>query len=237
MLLSAHRPENHKGVVPFQIHSKEEESVCLIAIVTEGSQEELCYLHSLQKRFEAQYGKKLIIHYLNDLIDTAICKVETQASHPLRRLKLMDEYISLHNPDFKRYPDEAWIVCDRDDQSFKSDQYDEVMRYCSSHSVRFVVSNPSFQLWLLFHHDSWLRETLYEDGLTSPERLSLIERRLKCIYPFYRHGSLNFSHFASLVEDAVLHSSAYCADIKKLKFEVGTNFAQLVVSLKNRYEG
>ncbi len=235
MLLSAHRPQHQKGVVSFQVHSREEESIYLIAIVTEGSREELTYLRSLQECWEVQYGKKIVIHYLNDLIAPEIYQVEEQASHPLRRLNLMKEYLSLHNPDFQRYPDEAWLVCDRDDQSFKSEQYDELEQYCSSHAIQLVVSNPAFQLWLLFHHDSWLRESLFEDGLTSPQRLSIIERRLKCIYPYYHHGSLNFNHFAPKIDKAEQNSSAYCVNIKELKQDVGTNFAKLVVSLRNRY--
>ena len=68
MLLSTHRPQNRIGEVSFRPHSREEELVRLIAIVTEGSKEELVYLKSYIETLEKRYNKHVQIHFINDFI-------------------------------------------------------------------------------------------------------------------------------------------------------------------------
>lgn len=235
MLLSAHRPQNRIGEVSFRPHSREEELVRLIAIVTEGSKEELVYLKSYIETLEKRYNKHVQIHFINDFIHPDIWDSEQKASHPLRRLELLKEYLFRVNPDFQQYPDESWLVCDRDDQSFKEEQYDEIAMYCTTHQIRLAISNPAFQLWLLFHFDSWLREDIFEDELNSPQRLEKIERRLKQILPYYHHGNLVFGNYANRIKQAIQNSCKYCTNINQLKTEIGTNFSLLIRSIEKCY--
>lgn len=229
------RPKTHIGQPSIIPESKEEEPLRLIVIVTEGSVEELKYLKAFNNNLELKNGKKGNIIFLNDHINEDILVTEEKASHPKRRLILMKELLSLKNLEYSQYPDEAWLVCDRDEQSFSSVQYDEVLKECEMLRINLVISNPAFQLWLLFHFDAWLREFLYEDGLSNVQRLALIEKRLKCILPNYRHGDLCVSHFIHLVDLAVENSRNYCMDLLKLKNETGTNFAEIINSLYRCY--
>ena len=230
MLLSK-RPKTHIGKTQVIPQSVEEESLRFIAIVTEGSVEELAYLKGYQSS-KAPIGRERRIYFLNDYINEEILAEEKTASHPLRRLELMKELLSLKNPDFSSYPDEAWQVCDRDEQSFSCDQYDELLMECDRLNINLIVSNPAFQIWLLFHFDAWLKDALFEDGINSSRRLSIIERRLKFLLPGYQHGHLLFSRFKHRIDTAIANSRRYCTDVYTLKEECGTNFAQLMDSLR-----
>lgn len=236
MLVSSHRPQHRIGQPSFTPHSLEEEPVRVIAIVTEGSKEELQYLQAFYVRLEEQSDKHVSVHFLNELILEERLATEERASHPLRRLELMKDFLSIHNPDYRHYPDEAWIVCDRDMQSFRVEEYEEVYGYCFLHSIGMIVSNPAFQVWLLFHYDRWLPDCLYEDGLSSKGILTRIERRLKKKMPKYKHGTLEFSCLATRVQKVMLNSSYYPTNIADLKKEIGTNFSDLVQSLVDCYQ-
>ncbi len=233
MKLASLRPQTQKGQTVLHPQQVEEEPVRFIAIVTEGSKEELAYLKGYCSHLQQKgWVCKGQILYLNDSIRPDIYNKEIQASHPKRRMELMKELLSQKNPDFLYRPEEAWMVCDRDDGSFHVDQYEEVYEVCQQEGIHWVVSNPAFQLWLLLHYDSWLSDRLFEDGLSSKARVDIIERRLKVLLPAYRHGSLNFSFLASKVERAKENSRRYCTDVEHLKDEVGTNFAPLMDALR-----
>ncbi|EJX09596.1 hypothetical protein EVA_02296, partial [gut metagenome] len=150
MKLASLRPQTQKGQTVLHPQQVEEEPVRFIAIVTEGSKEELAYLKGycfhLQQKGWVCKGQIL---YLNDSIRPDIYNKEIQASHPKRRMELMKELLSQKNPDFLYRPEEAWMVCDRDDGSFHVDQYEEVYEVCQQEGIHWVVSNPAFQLWLL----------------------------------------------------------------------------------------
>lgn len=236
MVKSSHRPQNKLGQLSFTPHSQDEEIVRVIAIVTEGSKEEIQYLKGVYEQLKSKSNKHIKVYFLNELINSECLIFEERASHPLRRLELMKNYLSMHNPDYHHYPDEAWIVCDRDSKSFREQEYEEVASYCKASSIGMIVSNPAFQVWLLFHYDSWLSDRLYEDGLSSKVILRRIERRLKKVLPRYKHGSLEFACFATCVDKAIKNSSQYPMSIDRLKTDIGTNFAKLVQSLQNSYQ-
>lgn len=231
------RPQTDVNKTSFQANSTDEGGVFIISIVTEGSKEEEAYLRGAQDYLTKRKSQKVIIQFINnDIVDK---EKETRASHPMRRLELMIERVEKTNPYYKDYPDEFWLVCDRDDGSFSAEQYIEVLKICEAYKIKLVISNPAFQLWLLFHFDSWLREGIFEDGLRQSEILGLIEKRLKkCLRNKggYKHGTLVFSPFGSRIESAISNSKRYCTDIEKLKTELGTNFSELIESIKKNCE-
>ena len=48
--------------------------------------------------------------------------------------------------------DELWVVVDRDKQTWKEKMLSEIALYChQDNNLRFCVSNPCFELWLLLH--------------------------------------------------------------------------------------
>lgn len=220
------RPQTQIGKTEYIPNSINEKSIYVIAIVTEGSVEELKYIKGFARDIEK--SPKLNIIYLNDLINDNIKSKLQHASHPKQRLKLMKEVLSMKNPDFEKRPNEAWMICDRDTKSFKEEEYDDICKQCSSTGINLVISNPAFQLWLLFHFDSWLREYLYEDNLSSKEVISIIEHRLRQKLKGYQHGNINFAKYGNRVQRAIINSRNYCTDIFKLKYEFGTNMADLI---------
>lgn len=231
-MLLQNRPQNKINVPAFIPHSEDELSVFMIAIVTEGSVEELEYIKGFEQKLRSMNICNMHILYINDCISDMIWRTEERASHPKRRLELMKELLLLKNPDFQHYPDEAWMICDRDQGSFSEMQYEELIQECDKLKIRLVISNPAFQIWLLFHFESWLREHCFEDELTPNKLLNLIEKRLgKCIGG-YKHGNLDFALYTSYVDNAVNNSRLFCTDLLLLKDEIGTNFADLVDSLK-----
>lgn len=233
-MLLQNRPQNRINIPAFVPQSEEELPVFLIAIVTEGSIEELNYIKGFECKQRSIKMCNMRILFLNDHINDEIWETEEKASHPKRRLELMKELLLQKNPTFQQYPDEAWMICDRDKGSFSDMQYDELIQECGKWKIRLVISNPAFQIWLLFHFDTWLREHCYEDGLKVNQLLTLIEKRLKKCAKGYKHGNLDFAVFSSHVDDAINNSRLFCTDLLLLKEEIGTNFSDLISSLKKR---
>ena len=75
------------------------------------------------------------------------------------KIRKKDEY------EFDKYPeDEFWIITDvdknwsediidsRDKKSYK-DEWNEAITMCDRENYRYVISNPTFEIWLLLHHD------------------------------------------------------------------------------------
>lgn len=47
--------------------------------------------------------------------------------------------------------DQLCIVVDRDKNSFTNEQYDKLLKAEKNEEIRFCVSNPCFEFWLLLH--------------------------------------------------------------------------------------
>lgn len=230
------RMVSQPGVPGYKPESEEVGSVFSIAIVTEGSKEELIYLRHIKALCEER-GSSVAhtkIDFVND--EYASPKAAVSESNPMHRLNALLEHLGVTNPDFKEFKtDEAWLVCDRDDGSFTEAQYDDVLRLCEQHDIRWVVSNPAFQLWLLFHFTDTLDGLALEECQTSVDRRVRIEGELKKYVDDYKHGTLNVFDFEDCIEDAVVNSRKYCTELAQLKHDVGTNFADLIDSLRKRF--
>ena len=123
---------------------EKEATTYTMCIVTEGDVEELSYIKGYFKTFLS--NSNIIPQYVNDSLDNK----EKHASHPKRRLAALKRYRASVHPNWKEYPDDiTWLVCDRDAQSFKESQYDDVLVDCKKERIELIISNPSFQLWLL----------------------------------------------------------------------------------------
>ncbi len=226
------RPQTNVNKASYTNDSFEEKSIFIISIVTEGSKEEQEYIKGYYNYLYPQGKDNINIEWINEhIIDK---KKEEKASHPLRRLELMKERLSRKNPHYKEYPDEAWLVCDRDDGSFTEEQYDKLLNECKDAKIQIIMSNPAFQVWLLLHYDRWLSDRIFEDGLSSSNILKIIECRLKHHINGYSHGKIDISRFSQKVDVALTNSTRYCSDIEKLKKEIGTNFSLLINSIKEK---
>lgn len=87
----------------------------------------------------------------------------------------------------------------------------------------------------MFHFTDALVNLGLEECRTSVDRKVRIEAELKKYVDDYRHGTLNVFEYEENIEDAVVNSRKFCTDLSRLKYDVGTNFADLVDSLRKRF--
>lgn len=205
---------------------EKEATTYTMCIVTEGDVEELSYIKGYFKTFLS--NSNIIPQYVNDSLDSK----EKHASHPKRRLNALKRFRASVHPNWKEYPDDiTWLVCDRDAQSFKESQYDDVLVDCKKERIELIISNPSFQLWLLMHFvDAIDIDALNKNGI-SPKQIKYIEKEIRK-HIAYQHGKLNFSVFKDNIDNAVSVSKTLPTDLNELKTLCGTNFAMLIEKLK-----
>lgn len=232
------RPINTIGLSNFKLDSEDEEAVFWVTIITEGSKEEPNYIEFYKEWLSERGLLHKNIRCLNKINEE--CGTN---SHPLSRYELLKSILQQKDPNYSAYSNDAWVVCDRDERSFKEDQYDLLMEKCKLDKINLVVSNPAFQLWILFHFDSWIREQYYNDDYNNLDRLSFIEKRIRTCLKLvpaskigYSHGNMPLSLFQILctrIDGSIQNSKKYTTDVKSLKSELGTNFADLIEAIRN----
>lgn len=220
------------GKPSYTPNDEKEATTYTMCIVTEGDVEELEYIKGFFRKFLD--NNKITPKYVNDSF--ANDDKEKHASHPQRRLAALKRFRASVHPNWKEYPDDiSWLVCDRDSQSFKESQYDEVLNDCNNEKVKLIISNPAFQLWLLMHLVSTIDIDALNKNSTSPNQRKYIEKEIRKHIP-YQHGKLNFSVFEDKVDNAVSVSKTLPTDLIELKTQCGTNFAMLIETLKQYAE-
>lgn len=201
-----------------------------IAIIAEGK-EECIYLDYIKSIVNEADTVKLNIEILNHYYNKE--KTALSESHPLRRLDALKEWsdtiqkISLTD-------DEEWIICDRDNGSFTNDQYDELLADAETLGIHVIVSNPAFQIWLLFHFVKDITPLRLDDYPKSKDRLKIVESELKKYVVGYKHGSLEMDPFSEHIRDAMDNSQSDTQDLKELKRSSGTNFRNLLCSIQDK---
>ena len=194
-------------------------SLAFIVYLGEG-QEESQYLEMLSK------GKENMIDVFKYYLNT---QQRITWSHPQHRYKALIEFLESDCSDFSPHLDKAFLISDRDSQSFKATQYDEVLKNCEDKGIIWIVSNPSFQLWLLFHFTDEIKSLDLENVNGCKKQIEKIETHIKAFSPQgYTHGVLKQSVFKPHIEDAIKNSEQYCLSVKDLKENIGTNFSELV---------
>lgn len=111
-------------------------SARLVVIAAEGYETEIIYFEAVKARFRAPNVHVEILRREKD--------GESSPEHVYDQVRgFMNEY-RLEDDD------ELWVVTDRDRWTAK--MLSGVARYCAqSKYLRFCVSNPCFELWLLLH--------------------------------------------------------------------------------------
>lgn len=98
-----------------------------------------------------------------DKILMALADCEDISDQDLQRIQ---DLLLVYDP----LSDHVYLITDRDRQSFKEDQYDQVTEKCSANQIRFCPTNPCFEFWLLLH----LRPVRAEE-----KELCLMNRKVK----------------------------------------------------------
>jgi hypothetical protein len=122
-------------IIPPRIRRRGHRDARLIVVATEGTLTEKCY-------FEA-----LVTRYPNPRIHVEVLDRLDTASDPQHVIALLDEFRK--NYPFKKGYDELWLVIDID--RWRTRQLSQVAERCAQNHYRMAVSNPCFEIWLLFH--------------------------------------------------------------------------------------
>lgn len=219
------------GVSAFKSNSTPTVSLFLIVVITEGIKEEVIYLNKVKQICEKNRVTDFKIVILNDYYDS-----ETKAraqSHPLKRLDALEEWRNKYKDTLSK-GDEEWLICDRDNPSFKKEQYEKVLQRTSKESIHFIVSNPAFQIWLLMHFTADISSLDLDSYEKSKKRLDIVEKELKKYVAGYKHGSLSMIHFVAHIRDAINNSKNNPTASKDLEYLSGSNFGDLLESIESK---
>lgn len=138
--------------------------------------------------------------------------------------------------DYNPKIDKINLIIDRDKNSFKDFQYDNLLKDCQDRNISLYVSNPSFEVWLLMHFDEF--DDLDFDKLLENKRVGTSKNARKYADKMlseisgYDKTNLNFSKFVDKIDIAIEREKKYCEDIKELKSNVGSNVGILITELR-----
>ena len=221
------------GLTDYTSDSTVMHSALFIIIATEGSNEEIEYVKYVKSLMKAKSSESFEIVILNEFVTDD--KVRIGASNPRQRLDMMLDWkhrqLSILGTDVV---DEDWLICDRDDASFTEQQYDQVLQISQHNNIRVIVSNPAFQLWLLFHFVDSIDGLNLDSLTTSRERLNIVESELIAHVSDYVHGTIDMTKFCDFINDAINNSRKYSLDPTELKTKCGSNFADLLIDIQDK---
>ncbi len=185
--------------------------------------------HTERKYFEGVKDKKSQLNIV-DYIEIEIFK----KSHPdlSNPLKILDELRGI--ADSKGIDaNEICLVVDRDPGSFTDSQYEEVVGKCEKEGYSLYLSNPNFEIWLLFH---FLIEKLTLNDVEAFLKDSReVEKMLQAFLiekGYSRKQSFNkkilFLHYIEEVRKAIDNAKLYKTETSELKDGLGSSVYKLL---------
>ncbi len=136
----------------------------IIFISCEGCVTEEEYFRCVQKLYNSVKTRIQIISVIEDVISTPPKKRTSEQiqlaskNRPLQLVRRIDQFKEKEDDmyQFALHPDdEFWVIADVDDHKSDLwiDEWNEALRDCREKSYGIAISNPSFEIWLLLHHD------------------------------------------------------------------------------------
>ncbi len=133
-------------------------------VVTEGTVTEVQYLQMLQQELPR---------------DAASLKLIGEGADPLRVVKR-----ALRE---RKGDDYSWTVCLVDCD--KHETLQEALRLASQENIQVLVSNPCFELWLLWHLEDWHRYSSSRDVQARLAKLKVLQdKSLTSSFPIGRYA-------------------------------------------------
>lgn len=128
---------------------------------------------------------------------------------------------------------EVCLIVDRDSKSFTEEQYAIVLKGCQENRFNLYLSNPNFELWLLFH---FLQKKLsFQEEIKFLSQQGEVAKELQSYLVnsgFSRATKFNkkisFSHYADKILNAIFIAKKHETNIYKLKDNLGTNVYSLL---------
>ena len=122
--------------------------------------------------------------------------------------------------------DKICLVVDRDPNSFT--QYNEVLTLCRDNNVKFYITNPRFEFFLLLHNpgiDSLDKNKLFTDAD------NYLHVELRKLLGTYSKEKFNTKYFIDHIQDAINNEKNFCENVEQLENTLGSNVGLLLQEL------
>ena len=196
----------------------------LIVIAAEGRATENIYFEAMRQKLCATNVQLVVLNREDD---------NSNPANVHRQIKdFMDEYNILDD-------DQLWIVIDRDD--WKEKMLADIAQLCQqNNNLRFCMSNPCFELWLILHLED-IEDYSEEDkkNLFENPRLSThgtwTKYHLRKLMGHYQESDYDPSILLPYVEKAICRAEALDVNPKdRWPQTTGTRVYLLAKSIMNR---
>lgn len=183
-------------------------SARLIVIAAEGRCTENIYFEALAELYNSRNVHIKVLHRQDD---------NSAPGYVLEQLKLFEKDYSLSDDD------ELWVVVDRD--GWTEGILSHVAQECSQHALmKFCLSNPCFELWLLLHlmDVSLLSEkekAELQANKKPPKGDSLLKKKLRAALGSYRESQYDTDLLLPYLNEAI-------ARARKLDVNLGDRWPQ-----------
>lgn len=212
---------------PFKRVSETREPKKVFLLACEGRHTERKYFLGLKEMREPFQ----ILEYIEIEI---FQKSNPDISNPLKIFNELKENVQENGIE----GNEVCLIVDRDSSSFTEEQYAIVLKGCQENNFNLYLSNPNFELWLLFH--------FLQGRLSSQQEINFLsqnEEVAKELQSYLvknglsRAGKFNkkilFSHYADKIRNAIFIAKMHETNINKLKDKLGTNVYSLLENIIN----
>lgn len=149
----------------------------------------------------------------------------------------LTRYIEGQRILFDKEVDSICLIVDRDKESFvnkpENNQYSYVVDNCNENGIKFYLTNPCFEFWLLMHFEE-VKDIDVEILINNPKvqgKRRYAEVELKKIVTDYNKNNIKFERFLPKIKDAIVNEKLFSEDIKKLECNVGSNIGLLIEEL------
>ena len=150
-------------------------------VVTEGTVTEVQYLQMLQQELPR---------------DAASLKLIGEGADPLRVVKRALKE--------RKDGDYSWTVCLVDCD--KHETLQDALRLATKENIRVLVSNPCFELWLLWHLEDWRRHSSSRDVQARLAKLKVLQdKSLTSSFPIGRYADARARSSKTSSEHLVNH--------------------------------
>lgn len=186
----------------------------------------------IKKILNEDYNDKIISDYIYNTknLDINIVKeIDLKLEKIGYDLQYRKSLASIQNSD-----DIFGIVIDKDNWH----NLDEIISYCKLKNYKIYISNPCFELWLLFH---WLdvsicsteeQEQILLNKVVS-DKHTYISKKLSELAHHGKSGIGFKTKYLPKIDIAISNSKKFSTNVDDLKTHLGTNMSDLIILLKN----
>lgn len=187
----------------------------LIIIATEGEKTEKAYFN----------GIAFSTIYRHSGVHVEVLERLDGGSDPKNCLRSLTKFKSEYHLNSN---DELWLVCDVD--TWGDRKLSEVNQLCRQKGYKLAVSNPCFEIWLLFHH---IKVSESNDEFGALACIHITEK-LKDVLGAYNKSNLKIEDFINQVPAAISEAKALDKPAEAWPNGVGSKVFAIVESILRR---